>query len=65
MRWSVFVCICAQVHRWVNYESMLKECLVGRMATKVTTAVKGKRIFTVNITYSVSFQETLPVTNQN
>ncbi|KAM4632690.1 cytochrome b5 reductase 4 isoform 2-T2 [Polymixia lowei] len=24
-----------QVHRWVNYESMLKECLVGRMATTV------------------------------
>uniref|UniRef100_A0AAX7VYL0 Cytochrome b5 heme-binding domain-containing protein n=1 Tax=Astatotilapia calliptera TaxID=8154 RepID=A0AAX7VYL0_ASTCA len=23
-----------QVHRWVNYESMLKECLVGRMSTK-------------------------------
>nr|XP_012420540.1 PREDICTED: cytochrome b5 reductase 4 isoform X2 [Odobenus rosmarus divergens] len=23
-----------QVHRWVNYESMLKECLVGRMAVK-------------------------------
>ncbi|XP_021793242.2 cytochrome b5 reductase 4 isoform X9 [Papio anubis] len=23
-----------QVHRWVNYESMLKECLVGRMAIK-------------------------------
>ncbi|XP_025071092.1 cytochrome b5 reductase 4 isoform X1 [Alligator sinensis] len=23
-----------QVHRWVNYESMLKECLVGRMALK-------------------------------
>ncbi|XP_031134106.2 cytochrome b5 reductase 4 isoform X1 [Sander lucioperca] len=30
-----------QVHRWVNYESMLKECLVGRMATKVTTANKA------------------------
>uniref|UniRef100_A0A7N8XSI6 Cytochrome b5 reductase 4 n=1 Tax=Mastacembelus armatus TaxID=205130 RepID=A0A7N8XSI6_9TELE len=30
-----------QVHRWVNYESMLKECLVGRMATKATTAIKG------------------------
>ncbi|XP_008277742.1 cytochrome b5 reductase 4 [Stegastes partitus] len=30
-----------QVHRWVNYESMLKECLVGRMATKATTAVKA------------------------
>uniref|UniRef100_A0A8C5ESK1 Cytochrome b5 reductase 4 n=1 Tax=Gouania willdenowi TaxID=441366 RepID=A0A8C5ESK1_GOUWI len=30
-----------QVHRWVNYESMLKECLVGRMATKITTAMKG------------------------
>ncbi|XP_060937686.1 cytochrome b5 reductase 4 [Limanda limanda] len=28
-----------QVHRWVNYESMLKECLVGRMATK--TAIKA------------------------
>lgn len=26
-----------QVHRWVNYESMLKECLVGRMAVKPTT----------------------------
>ncbi|XP_032765615.1 cytochrome b5 reductase 4 isoform X2 [Rattus rattus] len=23
-----------EVHRWVNYESMLKECLVGRMAVK-------------------------------
>ncbi|XP_063055089.1 cytochrome b5 reductase 4 isoform X2 [Engraulis encrasicolus] len=30
-----------QVHRWVNYESMLKECLVGRMATKVTVVTKG------------------------
>nr|XP_057909992.1 cytochrome b5 reductase 4 [Doryrhamphus excisus] len=30
-----------QVHRWVNYESMLKECLVGRMATKPTTIFKG------------------------
>ncbi|XP_048351049.1 cytochrome b5 reductase 4 [Sphaerodactylus townsendi] len=29
-----------QVHRWVNYESMLKECLVGRMALKPTVAVK-------------------------
>ncbi|KAM9234333.1 cytochrome b5 reductase 4 [Dugong dugon] len=25
-----------QVHRWVNYESMLRECLVGRMAVKPT-----------------------------
>ncbi|XP_024917632.1 cytochrome b5 reductase 4 isoform X2 [Cynoglossus semilaevis] len=30
-----------QVHRWVNYESMLKECLVGRMATKPTAATKA------------------------
>lgn len=30
-----------QVHRWVNYESMLKECLVGRMATKATAATKA------------------------
>uniref|UniRef100_A0A8C7CLH6 Cytochrome b5 reductase 4 n=1 Tax=Oncorhynchus kisutch TaxID=8019 RepID=A0A8C7CLH6_ONCKI len=29
-----------QVHRWVNYESMLKECLVGRMAVKASTALK-------------------------
>ncbi|KAM3614041.1 uncharacterized protein V6R79_009001 [Siganus canaliculatus] len=28
-----------QVHRWVNYESMLKECLVGRMATSVKAAI--------------------------
>ncbi|XP_024117733.1 cytochrome b5 reductase 4 [Oryzias melastigma] len=28
-----------QVHRWVNYESMLKECLVGRMALKTTATV--------------------------
>ncbi|XP_074844959.1 cytochrome b5 reductase 4 [Carettochelys insculpta] len=27
-----------QVHRWVNYESMLKECLVGRMAFKPVAA---------------------------
>lgn len=27
-----------QVHRWVNYESMLKECLVGRMAVKPTVS---------------------------
>lgn len=29
-----------QVHRWVNYESMLKECLVGRMAFKPVAAPK-------------------------
>ncbi|XP_054854826.1 cytochrome b5 reductase 4 [Eublepharis macularius] len=29
-----------QVHRWVNYESMLKECLVGRMALKPIAAMK-------------------------
>ncbi|XP_066468583.1 cytochrome b5 reductase 4 isoform X2 [Tiliqua scincoides] len=29
-----------QVHRWVNYESMLKECLVGRMAVKSAAALK-------------------------
>ncbi|XP_062427029.1 cytochrome b5 reductase 4 isoform X2 [Rhea pennata] len=29
-----------QVHRWVNYESMLKECLVGRMALKPVTVPK-------------------------
>uniref|UniRef100_A0A8C5U3V6 Cytochrome b5 reductase 4 n=1 Tax=Malurus cyaneus samueli TaxID=2593467 RepID=A0A8C5U3V6_9PASS len=32
-----------QVHRWVNYESMLKECLVGRMAVKPIAAPKGEK----------------------
>ncbi|NWJ11652.1 NB5R4 reductase, partial [Crypturellus undulatus] len=31
-----------QVHRWVNYESMLKECLVGRMALKPVSVSKGE-----------------------
>ncbi|KAI4871227.1 hypothetical protein NFI96_019755 [Prochilodus magdalenae] len=31
-----------QVHRWVNYESMLKECLVGRMVVKASTVLKVK-----------------------
>ncbi|NXG54427.1 NB5R4 reductase, partial [Hemiprocne comata] len=31
-----------QVHRWVNYESMLKECLVGRMAVKPIAAPKDE-----------------------
>ncbi|XP_051576590.1 cytochrome b5 reductase 4-like isoform X2 [Myxocyprinus asiaticus] len=30
-----------QVHRWVNYESMLKECVVGKMATKPNPAPQG------------------------
>ncbi|XP_070823257.1 cytochrome b5 reductase 4 [Chaetodon trifascialis] len=28
-----------KVHRWVNYESMLKECLVGRMATAIKAVI--------------------------
>ncbi|XP_072535815.1 cytochrome b5 reductase 4 isoform X1 [Salminus brasiliensis] len=32
-----------QVHRWVNYESMLKECLVGRMVVKASTIIKGQQ----------------------
>ncbi|XP_072317214.1 cytochrome b5 reductase 4 [Eucyclogobius newberryi] len=30
-----------QVHRWVNYESMLKECLVGKMSTKPVIALNA------------------------
>ncbi|XP_072264692.1 cytochrome b5 reductase 4 [Pyxicephalus adspersus] len=30
-----------EVHRWVNYESMLKECLIGRMAVKHAALLKG------------------------
>ncbi|XP_059124310.1 cytochrome b5 reductase 4 isoform X3 [Peromyscus eremicus] len=36
-----------EVHRWVNYESMLKECLVGRMAMKPAVPKdchEGKRV---------------------
>ncbi|KAM6460669.1 cytochrome b5 reductase 4 isoform 1-T1 [Liasis olivaceus] len=29
-----------QVHRWVNYESMLKECLIGRIALKPLASLK-------------------------
>uniref|UniRef100_A0A8D2LXL7 Cytochrome b5 reductase 4 n=1 Tax=Varanus komodoensis TaxID=61221 RepID=A0A8D2LXL7_VARKO len=37
-----------QVHRWVNYESMLKECMVGRMALKpLATVLKGVMWITV------------------
>lgn len=38
--------VCSQVHRWVNYESMLKECLVGRMATVPIAAIKGTHTHT-------------------
>ncbi|NXP32488.1 NB5R4 reductase, partial [Leiothrix lutea] len=36
-----------QVHRWVNYESMLKECLVGRMAVKPIAASKANILMTL------------------
>ncbi|XP_052571994.1 cytochrome b5 reductase 4 isoform X3 [Peromyscus californicus insignis] len=39
-----------EVHRWVNYESMLKECLVGRMAMKPAVPKdchEGKRVLNV------------------
>ncbi|NXH21687.1 NB5R4 reductase, partial [Bucco capensis] len=36
-----------QVHRWVNYESMLKECLVGRMAVKPLAAPKAAVLITL------------------
>ena len=29
-----------QVHKWVNYESMLKKCLVGRLKTESMRAPK-------------------------
>ncbi|XP_055781438.1 cytochrome b5 reductase 4-like [Salvelinus fontinalis] len=40
-----------QVHRWVNYESMLKECLVGRMAVKASTALKAQCVIKDSITH--------------
>ncbi|XP_038832890.1 cytochrome b5 reductase 4 isoform X2 [Salvelinus namaycush] len=40
-----------QVHRWVNYESMLKECMVGRMAVKASTALKAHSVIKDSITH--------------
>uniref|UniRef100_A0A5S6KC48 Cytochrome b5 reductase 4 n=1 Tax=Xenopus tropicalis TaxID=8364 RepID=A0A5S6KC48_XENTR len=37
-----------QVHRWVNYESMLKECLIGRMAIKHVSISKGNIVIKVD-----------------
>ncbi|NXN11906.1 NB5R4 reductase, partial [Indicator maculatus] len=42
-----------QVHRWVNYESMLKACLVGRMTVKPVAAPKGETFgFTTSFVYN-------------
>lgn len=30
-----------QVHKWVNYDSMLKKCLVGRLKTEISVPVKA------------------------
>ncbi|XP_042299387.1 cytochrome b5 reductase 4-like isoform X1 [Sceloporus undulatus] len=48
-----------QVHRWVNYESMLKECMVGRMALK-PFAVPLKEICSTVSEGSGIFNGTLP-----
>ncbi|XP_031642914.1 cytochrome b5 reductase 4-like isoform X2 [Oncorhynchus kisutch] len=40
-----------QIYRWVNYESMLKECLVGRMAVKASTALKAQSVIKDSITH--------------
>ncbi|NWV11478.1 NB5R4 reductase, partial [Ptilonorhynchus violaceus] len=50
-----------QVHRWVNYESMLKECLVGRMAVKPIAAPKGEFFKEVNIVYYALFRYCLEI----
>ena len=35
------VVLCNQVHKWVNYDSMLKKCLVGRLKTEISVPVKA------------------------
>uniref|UniRef100_A0A8B9H965 Cytochrome b5 reductase 4 n=1 Tax=Astyanax mexicanus TaxID=7994 RepID=A0A8B9H965_ASTMX len=48
-----------QVHRWVNYESMLKECLVGRMVVKASTVLKGTgKIYPITL---LTFREGLNI----
>ncbi|NXL64476.1 NB5R4 reductase, partial [Chordeiles acutipennis] len=49
-----------QVHRWVNYESMLKECLVGRMAVKPVAAPKGEG-FKNEIIYLMLYSKTVVI----
>ncbi|NXC79784.1 NB5R4 reductase, partial [Cercotrichas coryphoeus] len=54
-----------QVHRWVNYESMLKECLVGRMAVKPIAAPKGELIHVLIILcIAISGVQGLPLNGQ-
>ncbi|NXD34805.1 NB5R4 reductase, partial [Copsychus sechellarum] len=54
-----------QVHRWVNYESMLKECLVGRMAVKPIAAPKGELIHVLIILcITISGVQGLPLNGQ-
>ncbi|NWR06477.1 NB5R4 reductase, partial [Paradoxornis webbianus] len=49
-----------QVHRWVNYESMLKECLLGRMAVKPIAAPKDFKAFAyVNFLHQIPEEETV------
>ncbi|NWW71298.1 NB5R4 reductase, partial [Climacteris rufus] len=48
-----------QVHRWVNYESMLKECLVGRMAVKPITAPKGELLHILIFLQQIPEDETI------
>eukprot|EP00072_Mus_musculus_P040043 XP_006511263.1 PREDICTED: cytochrome b5 reductase 4 isoform X3 [Mus musculus] len=51
-----------EVHRWVNYESMLKECLVGRMAVKPAVPKdchEGKRVLNGMLPKS-QMSDTLP-----
>ncbi|NXF70061.1 NB5R4 reductase, partial [Ciccaba nigrolineata] len=50
-----------QVHRWVNYESMLKECLVGRMAVKPVSAPKANLLRVHSIPLSVSMAKMLKI----
>ncbi|XP_077145910.1 cytochrome b5 reductase 4 isoform X1 [Ranitomeya variabilis] len=45
-----------QVHRWVNYESMLKECLIGRMAVKHASVLKGTLPSSVSLEASKAFK---------
>ncbi|XP_073445754.1 cytochrome b5 reductase 4 isoform X4 [Dendrobates tinctorius] len=45
-----------QVHRWVNYESMLKECLIGRMAVRPASLLKGTLPSSVSLGASKAFK---------
>ena len=37
------VCVCVQIHKWVNAESMLEKCYIGKLEMASPGSGKGRR----------------------